>query len=835
MSHRILGTLRTILLSILVLVVALGLLGVYTVRRSFPQTQGTIVLDGLDGSVDVIRDSMGVPHIYASTEHDLFMAQGYVHAQDRFWQMDFWRHIGSGRLAEMFGEDQVETDKFLRTLGWARVVQQELETLDPATLAALQAYADGVNAYLDSHQGAALSLEYAFLGLLHPDYRPEAWEPQHSLTWAKAMAWDLGGNMDTEIQRAVLMHRLTPEMLDQLFPPYPSENPVIVPGDTASSASASPVDPKAVEQALPLLQDLSTRTEAVDRMLGGGLPGVGSNNWVIGGERTTTGMPLLANDTHLGIRMPSIWYENSLHCRSITDNCRLDVTGFSFAGLPGVVIGHNANIAWGVTNSNPDVQDLFLEKINPHNPNQYEVNGHWVDMQTVDEVIRVAGGGPIPITVRYTRHGPLISDVSDSQAAMAAGEAGETGEKLAVSLRWTALDPCTIIEAALMIDHASNWDEFREALKKWDAPSQNFVYADVQGNIGYQFPGRVPIRANGDGRMPVPGWTDDYEWTGYVPFDELPHLFNPPQGFIVTANNAVVPADADIFLSSDWDYGYRAARITAMIEDTPRVSIDDIQRIQGDDANPAQPILMPLLENLDFQDPGSKQAVALMQSWDGQNRIDSSAAAVFNAFWRHLLLRTFADDLPAGWLPEGSAAVAVISDLVKKPDSPWWDDLHTPTLEMRDDILRAAMADAVDELDNTFGDDPAKWAWGLLHTATFENETLGRSGIGPVEAIFNRGPYPTAGGDSIVNATGWDAEKGYTVDWLPSERMIVDLEDMTNSLSIHTTGQSGHAYNPHYADMVDMWRLIQYHRMLWTQAQVESASEGTLVLTPGGG
>jgi penicillin amidase len=834
MSPRIVKPLRTIVLSVLILVVALGLLGLYTVRRSFPQTRGTITLNGLDGPVDVVRDSMGVPHIYASSEHDLFMAQGFVHAQDRFWQMDFWRHIGSGRLSEMFGEDQLETDQFLRTLGWARVVQQELNLLDPATIAALQAYADGVNAYLATHRGSALSLEYAFLGLLHPDYSPGPWEPLHSLTWAKAMAWDLGGNMDMEIQRAVLSRKLTPEMLEQLFPPYPSANPVIVTGEPSASLPSTSASQTALTQASALLEEISARADNVDRLLGGGFPGVGSNNWVVGGTRTTTGMPLLANDTHLGIRMPSIWYENSLHCRTITADCRLDVAGFSFAGLPGVVIGHNANIAWGVTNGNPDVQDLYLEKINPENPDQYEVNGHWVDMQTVDEVIQVAGGEPVQMTIRYTRHGPVLSDVSDSQAAMASAEAGQTGDILAVSLRWTALDPCTIIEAALMIDHASNWDEFRQALEKWDVPSQNFVYADVQGNIGYQFPGRIPIRADGDGRAPVPGWTDRFEWTGYVAFDELPHLFNPPQGFIVTANNAVIPDAAPIFLSSDWDYGYRAARITAMIEATPTVGIADFQRMEGDDDNPAAPVLLPLLEQLDFQDTNVAQAAVILQAWDRQNTMDSSPAALFNAFWRHLLLRTFGDDLPAGWLPDGSAAVAVVNELVGQPDNPWWDDLRTPILEMRDDILRSAMADAVAELQAGFGEDPANWSWGEMHTATFQNETLGASGIGPIEAIFNRGPYPTAGGDSIVNATGWDAEQGYAVDWIPSERMIVDLSDMTNSLSTHSTGQSGHAYHPHYVDMADMWRLIQYHPMLWTQAQVESAAEGTMTLTPGG-
>lgn len=385
-----------------------------------------------------------------------------------------------------------------------------------------------------------------------------------------------------------------------------------------------------------------------------------------------------------------------------------------------------------------------------------------------------------------------------------------------------------------MIDRASDWEEFREALRKWDVPSQNFVYADTEGNIGYQLSGRIPIRASGDGQSPVPGWTDAYEWVGYVPFDELPTVINPPQGFLVSANNAVVSPGTGHFLSNEWDYGYRAARITSMLEALPVIGIMDFQRIQGDNANSMQPVLVPLIRQLDLQDARLEKPAALLATWDGQNTIDSSPAALFNAFWRHLLLRTFADDLPAGWLPDGSRAVAVITGLIVQPDSPWWDDRHTPILELRDDIIRSAMIDAVQDLESVFGDDPARWSWGGLHTASFENETLGTSGIGPIEAIFNRGPFSTAGGDSIVNATGWDAEHGYTVDWIPSQRMIVDLSGLADSLSIHSTGQSGHAFHPHYIDMADMWRLIEYHPMLWTRAQVELNLEGTLTLMPPG-
>ncbi len=830
-----------ILAVILVLIIILVVFGFITVRRSFPQVDGEIRLSGLNAPVDIYRDRFGIPHIYASTSHDLFFAQGYVHAQDRFWQMDFWRHIGSGRLSEMFGESQLKTDQFLRTLGWARIAQQEFAAMSPAEQAILQAYADGVNAYLADHRGSALSLEYAILKLLTPDYSPEPWQPYHTLSWAKVMAWDLGeGQMSYEIELAELLDILTVEQVNEIIPPYPADHPVIVPGYTISPVSSSP--PQNIHllaNLSPAFKELASRVDGVNSLLGleadALRDGIGSNNWVISGARTDTGMPLLANDMHLGVQMPSIWYEVDLHCQPKSEACPFEVTGYSFAGVPGVIVGHNDRVAWGFTNVGPDVIDLYIEKINPDNPNQYEVNGQWVDMEIVNETIRVAGGEPQELVVRYTRHGPIVSEVYGPLKRFDEQSELDLAKDYAIAMRWTALEPTRIIAAILGYNSAQNWEEFRQAAVNFVVPSQNTVYADVDGNIGYQTPGNIPIRnPNHSGRLPVPGWTDEYEWQGYIPFNELPYTFNPAAGYVATANNAVVEPDYPYPISYYWAMGYRAQRIVDMIERAPGpISIEYIQQMHGDNRDLNAETLVPILLQIPLDNPEFEAARSLLQGWDYQDHMDSAPAALYNVFWKNLLAETFHDDLPEEHFPEGGGRwFEVVRQLVKQPESAWWDDRNTPEKESRDQIFARAFARAVQEIRQIQGKDSRKWNWGDLHTVTFRNQSLGQSGVAPIEAIFNRGPFRTSGGDEIVNATGWTANESYEVDSIPSERMIVDLSNFSNSLSIHPTGQSGHAYHPHYIDMADMWRMIEYHPMLWEREQVEANAEGLLRLLP---
>ncbi|MEW6287860.1 MAG: penicillin acylase family protein [Chloroflexota bacterium] len=852
-------------IGLLVLLVALGAGGGYYFKsylpntvapKSFPQIDGEIQLEGLNAPVSIYRDSMGIPHIYASTAHDLFFAQGYVHAQDRFWQMDVWRHIGSGTLSEMFGKGQVETDTFLRTLGWRVTAEAEYAQLDPASKAILDSYAEGVNAYLKDHDTTALSLEYAILGLLSPDYKIEPWTPVHSLTWGKAMAWDLRGNMGEEIERAELLKVMTPDQAAKFFPDYPADHPVIV---NKIGEGQSNVEGQGTSS-LPDLQ-LSTfdfgpvqeRLALLDPLLGRVGDGIGSNSWAVSGKLTASGMPLLANDPHLGIQMPSIWYQAHLQCQPVSDDCPFNVAGFSFAGVPGIVIGHNDRIAWGFTNLGPDVMDLYIERVNPENPNQYEVNGKWVDFEVRTETVNVVGGEPVEITIKSTRHGPVISEVygplknegdpKDKEFVPFKERAGiELPEQYVIALKWTALSPSTPFQAIWGFNRAQNWEDFREAARNFHVPAQNLLYADVDGNIGYQTPGDIPIRANGDGSLPVPGWTDDYEWTGFIPFEELPYTFNPVEGYIVTANNQASPRDYPYLITNDWDYGYRAARIVEMIENAPgKIDIAYIQSMQGDAMDLGAKALLPVWKEIDFKAETSTQTAVLdmMLNWDYQCTADSQNAAVYQWFWWNLLQNTLNDELPEhiqkrGGRSGGSPDFEIMRRLIQTPNDPFWDDKNSEgVVETRDDIYIASLVETAEQIEKEYGKDTAKWPrWGELHTATFRNGTLGESGIGLIEDLFNRGPFETGGGKSIVNATGWDVGVGFRVDWLPSMRMIVDLGNLNNSVTVHTTGQSGHAYHPHYIDMAPLWANVQYYSMLWDEQSIVKDAEGHLVLKP---
>ncbi len=843
-----------ILIGVLILALVAGAGGFYyfksylpntVAQQSFPQIDGEINVSGLDGKVDVYRDKMGIPHIYAATTHDLFFTQGYVHAQDRFWQMDFWRHTGSGELSKMFGKGQVETDSFLRTLGWRQTAEAELEQLSPESTAILEAYAAGVNAYLKDHKGTALSLEYAVLKLLSPDYQIEEWLPVHSLTWGKAMAWDLRGNLGEEIERAVLLKTLTPAQVGQLFPAYPDDRPVIVNtigilGQTPNVAS----DLQLLDYANVPLDNLTYNTSLLNDSLGPWSDGIGSNSWAVSGKLTNTGMPLLANDPHLGIQMPSIWYQVAMHCMPVNSDCSYEVAGFSFAGVPGVVIGHNAKIAWGVTNVSPDVMDLYIEKVNPENPNQYEVNGKWVDFAIREEKIQVVGGEAVNLTVRSTRHGPVISDTygplkdqgdpKDKEFKAFKDRAGvDLPPQYVIALAWTALTPSTPFEAIWGFDRAQNWEEFRQAASEFHVPAQNLLYADVDGNIGYQMPGNIPIRAKGDGSVPVPGWTDEYAWTGFIPFEELPYTFNPAEGYIVTANNRVAPRDYPYFITNDWsDFGSRSGRIVDLITKAPgKIDIAYIQKMHGDAYDENAATFAPLL--LDLK-PASELTPALdtLKGWDFQARADSTSAAVFNAFWRNFLKNTFNDDVPERYYPEGGSRWnLVMRNMMKNPNDPFWDDKTTTDItETMNDIIKKSFADGVAELQGLYGKDMSKWKWGDMHAATFRNSTLGKSGVFLIEDLFNRGPFPVGGGKAIVNATGWSVIDGYETNWLPSMRQIVDMSALNNSLTVHTTGQSGHAYNKHYDDMSKLWTDIKYYPMWWEQASIVNDSEGHLVL-----
>ncbi|MFD3452736.1 penicillin acylase family protein [Streptomyces sp. NPDC058691] len=936
---------RLIVIGVVLLLVAGIAFGSYwsvaTVRASLPQTTGTLQLKGLSGPVQVKRDGSGVPQIYADTPQDLFRAQGYVQAQDRFYEMDVRRHLTAGRLSEMFGSGQVETDAFLRTLGWRRVAQTEYDDkLSQTTKDYLQAYSDGVNAYLAGHKGADLSVEYAALQLTN-DYTPEKWTPVDSVAWLKAMAWDLRGNMQDEIDRALLTSRLNAKQIASLYPTYPykQHKPIVdtgtvntvtgayeppnsttsgASGDTSGTGTGTGTGTNAdtgtgtgtgtdagtgttVDEAAGSLQSqlasLSGTLDQIPALLGPNGNGIGSNSWVVAGDHTTTGKPLLANDPHLAPQMPSLWYQMGLHCTTVSEACPFDVAGYTFSGMPGVVIGHNQSIAWGMTNLGADVTDLYLEKLSD---DSYLYNGKQVPLGTRQETIKVAGGADRTITVRTTNNGPVVSDRSSEllkvgDRAPVPNSAPDRGDGYAISLRWTALDASNTMDAVFKLDTATDWNQFRAAARDFAVPSQNLIYADnkgAKGHIGYQAPGRIPVRAKGyDGTYPAPGWDPKYHWGAngekWIPFDAMPWEYDPPRGYIVTANQAVVDERYPYLLTKDWGYGTRSQRINDLIQskikDGGLVSMDDMQKMQSDNSSEIAKLLVPVLLKIDIKndkDDYVRNAQKLLETWDYNQDADSAAAAYFNAVWRNTLKLAFGNKLPKELRPKGQCLTVpaidrsgpvddlsgksklvrecgqrdadqaqpdggdrwfeVVRSIIDEPDNPWWTTSPTAFFDKdsgkprttRDELLAQAMKDARYELTAKLGKNIDTWSWGRLHQLTLRNQTLGTGGPAVVRWLLNRGPWNLGGGEAAVDATGWNAAGGYEVVWVPSMRMVVSLDDFDKSRWINLTGASGHAYSAHYSDQTTKWAKGELLPWAFTQRSVDASTEDTLALTP---
>jgi penicillin amidase len=820
-----------------------------------PQVDGNLQAMGLKDKVEVLRDNSGVPHIYAKNMHDLFFAQGYTQAQDRWWQMEFFRKTCGGRIEELTGKKAalVNSDIYLRSLGLYRVAELEYNSYSAEDRAVLDAFAEGVNAYISDRSPQQLSVNYSILGLTGVKFKIDPWSPLDTLTFAKLMAWDLGLSRDLELTRLKLYDKLGTEMADQwLVPAWPlGQKPTILMDEDVKAAfpNSAPAQPaggtRAPNNVSQVYQDSTPDLSSVT----GNIEGSGSNSWAATGSMTKGGTAILAGDPHLGIQQPSIWYETSLHCSDDGSGKPFDVAGFAFAPDPCVVIGHNNDIAWTNTNVYPDVNDQYQIKVNPDNPLQYEWNGKWRDMTVREEKISFGDGKPpLTIKVRSTHLGPITNE---NKYDARTGELAGFNNKDPLSLHWTALEPTTITLSFIRLNKASNWDEFVSALKYFDVPSQSLTYADNQGNIGYLMPGKIPIRtANHTGQVPVSGWTSDYEWKGYVPLDLMPRIYNPARNFIVASNQEVAPPQYYAFLGKQlgpdvnanfgsqynkWVYGYRSQREYELIKQLAPNTVATYQAIQGDNKLLSAGEVIPSLSNLKFDDPEVSSARDWLVKWDLFCNEDSPQAALYNEFWMKLINNIYQNKMGDIVKSDGvDREMWAVNLLLQNPSNSWWDDPATKDIkETRDDVLSRSFREGYTATVTALGKDRNAWKWGNLHKAVFISNPLGASGIAPIESIVNPSPVPAGGNTECVNSMMWYASTGnFNIRLIPSMRMIVDLANLDNSVSINSSGQSGHPGNPWYSDQAVPWARVKYHPMLWTRQQVDSAATHRLMLNP---
>ncbi|HZU21612.1 MAG TPA: penicillin acylase family protein [Terriglobales bacterium] len=808
-------------------------------KAALPETSGTLTVAGLRQPVTVLRDTWGVAHIYAANQHDLFFAQGYVAAQDRLFQMELWKRVGQGSLAEILGPGFVDRDAAARLVRFRGDMEKEYAAYGPDTKDILTAFTDGINAYIAERKASAkgLPLEFTLAG-----FEPEAWKPEDCLM--RMSAYSLTYNAGGELYNAELVAAMGPGRAARLMDLHPkvqldpvpgldyagltpdllknfvgSDSRIQFPGGPRNGAAPEPDE--AAEFSSP-----KPEASADDPSL------FGSNDWTVAGRLTATGKPLLANDPHRTIAEPSLRYMVHLVAPAEGGNRAWDVIGSGEPALPGVAVGHNQNIAWGFTIFPIDQQDLYIEQLNPENHNQYKTPDGWKEIEVVRESFRVKGGEPVTRELRYTRHGAVIwSD-----------------DKRALVLHWVGEEPGTApYLGSLAVDRAQNWKEFEAAMEKWKLPSENIVYADRAGNIGEHSAGLAPLRRNWTGLLPVDGASGKYEWSGFVAMRQLPHWFNPPAGFVATANNYVLPPQYPYKVGFDhWSSPYRVDRIRDLLQgqkaagkNPPRkLTIKDMQAIQTDTVSlPARQLIALLRQAAPrSHDP----LVQMLMKWDGNMRRDSPAAMLCE-FWMNSLRRalTFrllqtpdepADDKLVALVEPRLPLPLVIAHLRNPSRAVFGDE---PVAE-RNNLMITTLATARANITRFQKGEPDAWRWGRTHTASFRHP-LDQTAAG-AEA-FDQGPVERPGDGNTVNATGGPVGPrpgtgAYTQTGGASYREIMDTADWDNSLAVNSPGQSGEPGSPHYGDLIDLWNEGKYFPLSYSRGLVEKNAKDKLVLQP---
>jgi len=785
---------------LVLLIIAAGVGGWLWLRSSLPQTDGAVETAAVAAPVDVLRDANAVPHIFAATPEDAYAALGYVHAQDRLWQMETMRRLGAGRLSEIFGEVTVRLDRYSRTLGLYRLAEAQVARLHPDERKLLDAYCRGVNAFLQEHAGA---LPPEFVVLRHT---PEAWQPADSLVWAKIMAMRLSRNWQTELLRWRMSQMLTDDQIRELWPSNDDGAPI-----TFTDGQRAAVRP---------LNDLATGIPAAFTSADA------SNAWVISGKKTDTGKPILANDPHLGFDAPILWY--LVHVQAPG----LSLTGATVPGVPLLILGHNSRIAWGMTTTGGDVEDLFLEEPDPKNPDRYLTPDGAEAYRHRTETIHVRDGADVTLKLRATRHGPVITDLV---AGRIANEASGSRKNLPIiALASTALNEEDDTARALLgINRASDWREFVEATRHFGAPQQNIFFADTKGDIGLTAPARLPVRRSGNGLVPVSGADAVHDWTGYIPFGSLPRTHNPPAGIIVNANNQLVDAGYPYLITKDWDTSWRARRIEEIFARTPRHTVAASAEMQMDTLSTAARALVPLLLRAPAATPRAKAAISLMRDWDFRMRRDRPEPLIYVVWARQLMNAIAADELGRYFSDYDRIRPRFLLTALTR-NRHWCDDVATKPSESCEDRIGQALEAALDEIETRIGKDPTAWRWGAVHEADFTHRIFSRI---PIVSDAVKMTIATDGGDHTVNR-GQTAGVGahpYRHTHGAGLRAVYDLSDLSRSRFAIATGQSGNPFSPHYRDQIERWRDGGALTIATDRNGAEERAAATLVLRPAKG
>ncbi len=795
--NRILKIVLIIFLVISAILLIMAVSGYRMIMGALPVTKGDLTVPELQSEVCVYRDGYHIPYIFAQNEHDLFFAQGYITAQDRLWQMDLWRRYAKGRLSEIFGSFTTKSDSMMRTIGINRIVERIEPELSPTSKRIMQAYADGINAFIRQNN-KHLPIEFKIL-----NYRPEPWEITDCLAVLRLVGWQMSAGWTIEPAIGALVDQLGLEKVKHLLSFHT--------GDTAVS------QPKGEKQESGFFREFAERFNPAPFPRSD----FSSNCWVVSGEHSATGKPILANDPHLAFLNPSFWYEIHL------TGAGFNVTGFSIPGLPLIAVGNNDRIAWGATNLLADDIDFYIEKFETENGSRYLSDSGYRTVKTISDKIRVRDQTPIDFTIRETHHGPVVSAILKHPEP-----------DKAISLRWTGQEISDECLAFYRLNLAGDWDSFRNALRYFEIPPQNFLYADAEGNIGYQVAGKIPIQNQATHFLPKPGQNPENEWKGFVSYDQLPSIKNPKQGILVSTNDDRKFKYGRSEILNYADLPYRLNRIKQLLSEKPELSIMDMKKIQGDiQADCALDVLkrvLPHLENLTSEEPLVQKAVTMLSQWDGQMKAGSAEALIFERFFLRLLENMYKDELTEPlynlWLDLHIFPLTSLLRELSDSNSIWADDVTTPgKRETLQEIIRTSFEKTIKQIKKDQGEDMLKWSWGKVHTLLFEHP-LGQLPL--MNKIFDIGPFHMSGSATTLNRMGFRLSKPYQIVWGTSGRIIVDFSDLNNTLSVLPTGQSGQPMDRHYNDQAQLFIHNLYHPNLMDTTRIVHAGWECLKMKP---